>query len=204
MIDKIPKFFFVDTETNGLDPKVHSPWQIAGIVESKHFKENGSINIKMSPFLPEKSAPKALELGQIDGEQLTVEHFKKMQSSQVGLKKLTDFLKTYCDTFNKNDKMIIVGYNVGFDKDMLYHFWKRCSSNYFFSFFEKYVIDVFAFVQPLWLTGVIDTPNCKLSTICDYYGIKIDAHDALSDIEATRELFYKITAPYLRSFFNKE
>ena len=32
----------------------------------------------------------------------------------------------------------------------------------------------------------------KLVDVCKYFDIKIDAHDALSDIKATRELIYKL------------
>jgi len=204
MNNVIPKFFFVDTETNGLDPKIQSPWQIAGIVKSKLFKFDKEINITMCPFSPETSSPKALELGRVNGEQLTIDHLKKMQTSLKALNELSSFLSESCDTFDKNDKLIIVGYNVNFDKDMLYHFWKRNNNNYFFSFFHKYVIDVYAFIQPLWLLGVIDTVNCKLETVCNFYNIEIDAHDALSDIKATMKLFDIVVAPYLRSFFGKE
>jgi DNA polymerase III epsilon subunit-like protein len=40
--------------------------------------------------------------------------------------------------------------------------------------------------------GKIDLPDYKLSTVCAHYGIDIKAHEALSDIQATRELTLKL------------
>ena len=44
------------------------------------------------------------------------------------------------------------------------------------------------FANFLCVLGKIQTDNVKLETLCNNYGIKINAHDALSDIRATREL----------------
>jgi DNA polymerase III epsilon subunit-like protein len=38
----------------------------------------------------------------------------------------------------------------------------------------------------------INTNNNKLTTLCDYFNIELDPHDAMNDIEATYELNEKI------------
>jgi len=40
--------------------------------------------------------------------------------------------------------------------------------------------------------GKLKLENYRLETSAKHYGIKINAHDALSDIEATRELILEI------------
>jgi division protein CdvB (Snf7/Vps24/ESCRT-III family) len=46
--------------------------------------------------------------------------------------------------------------------------------------------------------GSINLVNAKLITACENFGITIDAHDALSDIKATRELMQRIMKEYLK------
>ena len=52
--------------------------------------------------------------------------------------------------------------------------------------------------------GKIEIENLKLVTVCDYFKIQIDAHDAMSDILATKKLieildeFFKELKNFLR------
>lgn len=45
--------------------------------------------------------------------------------------------------------------------------------------------------------GLIDTKNDKLKTICEHFNIPIDAHNALSDIEATKNLYELIADRFI-------
>ncbi len=40
--------------------------------------------------------------------------------------------------------------------------------------------------------GFINLPNYKLTTVAEYFGIKLDAHEAMSDILATRKIVKKL------------
>lgn len=44
------------------------------------------------------------------------------------------------------------------------------------------------------LKNMIPTKNFKLQTLCDYFGIEINAHDALSDARATYLLYQRLDA----------
>jgi DNA polymerase III epsilon subunit-like protein len=61
------------------------------------------------------------------------------------------------------------------------------------SLFNHRVIDPLAYFR--FLNSVYDwkLENMKLSTIARAMGIKIDAHDAMSDTRALRELYYILT-----------
>jgi DNA polymerase III epsilon subunit-like protein len=41
-------------------------------------------------------------------------------------------------------------------------------------------------------SGVLELESVSLSVLCDYFGVKIKAHDAMSDIKASREIIQKM------------
>ena len=45
--------------------------------------------------------------------------------------------------------------------------------------------------------GLIELPGYKLANVCEYFGIPIKSHDAMSDIEATRILI-QLMLDYLK------
>ncbi len=69
---------------------------------------------------------------------------------------------------------------------------------YYGSYFSHKDIDVFALVKHLKLLYMLDTPNDKLETLCKHFGIEIDAHNALSDIEATRSLYKALVSNFFK------
>ena len=79
---------------------------------------------------------------------------------------------------------IIVGHNVSFDMGFIsHHAQKRLGL-----VFENIVMDTMKLAR-----RNVKAINYKLSTLCDYYGIKNkQAHRALSDVYATYELFEKL------------
>ena len=72
------------------------------------------------------------------------------------------------------------------------NFFKKCEDKYFGSWIDFHKIDIQSIIQFLHLKGYIDLPNYRLETVANHFGIKIDSHDALSDIKATREIAYKL------------
>lgn len=67
----------------------------------------------------------------------------------------------------------------------------------FKDYFHYKVIDVFFSYLPLKHLGFIDTVDDKLKTVCEYFNIPIDAHNALSDIEATKNLYELISDRFI-------
>jgi len=184
------KIFYFDVETGGLDCKVNPLLTLSGIIEiDGEVKE--TITLKIKPFKGDLLADEALK---ING--LTMEEIKTFDEPLIAKKKLEDLFSKYVDKYKKNktseDKLIPAGYNVLFDIQFLETFWKKCGDNYFGSFIDYHKLDIASIVLFLKMHKVLDFPGYKLATISQALGIIIKAHDATSDIEATREIAYKL------------
>ena len=59
------------------------------------------------------------------------------------------------------------------------------------NFFTYKDVDVFALVKHMRLWGMLEgCKDDKLGTVCAFFDIDLDAHDAMNDIVATRELYH--------------
>lgn len=177
------KALWFDVETTGLDPKKNDIIQLACMVEI-----DGDIKAdfesKIKPFDPLNVEPKAL---QVNG--LKMDDIMKYPEPFEVLKKFTSFLTEYIDPFDKQDKFAPCGFNVQFDIDFLSNFFRKCGSNFYGSFFNYKSVDPLRILHVMDYEDKINLSNYKLSTCCSHFGIKIDAHEALSDIRATKILY---------------
>jgi len=182
------KILYLDTETAGLDPKRNPAIQLSGIIEidGKVVKE---FDYKIRHDMSKPNCiidDKALEINKITREELTdpsrlepIEAYKKLKSQ---------FL-TYVDRYDKSDKMYLCGQNVHFDYGFLLELWKSQGDDYLGSFIHHNKIDLIALTAAMRLAGKIVIPNMKLATLCEYFGLPAQTHDAMDDIRRTREIF---------------
>ena len=87
-----------------------------------------------------------------------------------------------------------MGYNCIFDIGFMRQFFIDSDDRYYGSWFSSYnMIDVHKLFTALRGSGLYpeleEVENMKLETLANFYGIEIQAHDALSDIYATEELY---------------
>ena len=189
---RIPtKFLWVDTETGGVDPQINGIIQIAGIYEigkGLHKNNQGTKFEALVNPLDTKLEKKALK---ING------HKKKKikKYPKDTLPKFIDFLDARVNKFNKSDKLLILGYNVKFDLEMIHAWAKREGFEFMGSYLDWRIVDVAVLARTAHALGIMpENPiNFKLGTICKIYGIKEPTHDAMDDIIATRKLFFKLT-----------
>ncbi len=181
------KTFWADTETTGLSSTRNEIWQLAFIIEidGKVVVEK---NFKMRPLHPENAHPKALEVGKV-----TLETLAKFPHPTEVYKEMVAILDKHVDRFNPADKFFIAGQNVQFDVGFLRAFFKQNGNTFFGSYFESAPIDLMTASAMAVRAGIIRVPNFKLGTICAALGIKLEAHDALEDIKATRHAFDELT-----------
>lgn len=178
------KAFYFDVETTGLNPWKQDIIQLAFIIEiDGEVKEKKCLYI--APFAPENATDEALK---ING--YTLDEVKKFPPPLEAHKELCDTLGKYVNKFNKNDKFHPIGYNVKFDVGFLQSFFKKCEDKYYGSWFNWRLVDPIYRIHELAYEGKLDLPNHKLETVCKHFDIPIQAHDAISDINATRELRY--------------
>ncbi len=181
------KIFWFDVETTGLDSSINEIIQLACIIEVDGIvKERKEWKVRPNDF--NNINPEAL---QVTG--FTIEQLKLFPESKFVFLEFIKFLDKYIDKFDRSDKFSIGAYNGKFDCDFLQNFFKKHNHKYYGSYFNYKLIDPLAIVRWLEynqkLTGL---ENNKLETLARHFDIKIDAHDALSDIEATMVLERKL------------
>jgi DNA polymerase-3 subunit epsilon len=180
--------FWVDLETTGVDSKRNGIVQIAAMIE-RAGKIVDAFNMQMNPGPLRKIDPEALE---VNG--LTVAMIQKFQPGPVVYRAFRAFLGKWGKPGRKDLRFIPAGYNVGFDLDFLSE-WHREESGgpyAFWDFLQYLPIDPYPTIVSLWRYGLLPTKDCKLVTVAEYYGIPIDAHDAMSDIKASRAIAGKV------------
>lgn len=184
MKHSIKKAFYFDVETTGLSAYRNDIVQLAGCVEIEG-EEVERFNIMMQPTSYENVDDKALQV-----QNRTLEEIKTFQPAQKAYHEILDIMDRYINKFDKSDKFHVIGYNTRFDVDFLTQFFKKHHNNFLFSYFGT-ILDPLAIIRFLTATGKcnIEMKDHKLETVCNAFGIKIDAHDAFSDILATKELF---------------
>lgn len=193
MSGSLRKVLYFDVETTGLDAKLNDIIQLSGIIEiNGEIKE--TFNLKMQPFDWTTISSEALNVTGTTDEML-----KSYGTPQKAFSDFIGLLSTYVDRYDKTDKMYAAGYNVQFDIGFLREFFLKNGDVYFGSWFSGRVIDPLYLCSYFDLMGKFSLPNYKLATVCDHLGIEIQAHDALSDIQATRNLVYK-----LKEFFKED
>lgn len=168
--------FWIDTETTGLGSH-DKIVEIACIIDKdKEIKNQFHEYIKYEEY-PEE-CEEAFKINGLSKEILNA----KSKPDITVFNNLIEFIKSSYEW----EKFIFGGFVVGFDLGFLI---KEIQSIHH-EYFEKKNIDVYSMAKLKYGRNLL--PNLKLKTICEFEGIKIDAHSAISDIMATRELYYKI------------
>ncbi len=180
------KILYVDTETTGLDENKNDIIQLSGCIET-----DGNLieefDFKVQPFSFENIDAKALSVNGISEADL-----KTYPPPQSVYYSFTKLLGKHVDKFNKADKFYPAGYNVDFDLRFLKSFFLKMGDVYFGSWINWRRIDPLPILTMWDACEIINLENYKLETVCKHFGIEIKAHDAMSDITATRTLIKKV------------
>lgn len=180
------KLLYFDTETTGTVPELHDPHQIACIIEIDN-KVMAEEVFYAQPTNWDNVLKEALDVSGTCNE--TLQKYPPARQSYIRFKRL---LTKYVDPYNSQDKFIAVGQNVRFDMNMLCMWFKKHNDNYFYSLVNsRDERDTLQLTKTLKMLGLMQgMENNKLSTICSHLKISItNAHNALCDIQATREVY---------------
>lgn len=176
------KILYFDCETTGRSATANDIVQLSGIMEV-----NGQIvdefNFRCQPF----------DYGTVEQEALTVtgltvEELKSYPSPQEMYTKLVSLFDKHINRYDKNDKFYPAGYNVNFDLDFLAKFFEKNNNKFFGAYCNWKAIDGLPIIRFMEYCNLLHLPNHKLGTVCEHFSIDIQAHDALSDIKATKTL----------------
>lgn len=187
------KMFYFDCETTGLDATKAGLTQLAAIIVIDG-KEVDSIALDINPATYNRDVEISPEALQVTGK--TEEEIANYPSSLDQFRELIALLDKYVNKFDKTDKFIVCGYNSQFDVRFMQEWFLDNGHKYYGSYFSYKDVDVFALVKHLCALRLIPIDSVtgaghKLGMLCDMYGISLgeDAHDAIADIRATRELY---------------
>jgi len=182
----INKVLWVDCETTGLSDD-------CGIIQLSALMEiNGKvvdkINLKMNPddVSYEKEA--------IEKHCISIDEIETYMDHEESLELFLNFLDLYLNKYDRKDKAVLAGYNVSFDERFIKNWFLRNKKEYWYSYvFPNAHLDVYRLL-PIW-EHMFEFPtldNRRLETLCEWVEVEIVAHDALEDIIATREVFYRM------------
>lgn len=182
------KIIYFDTETTGVDPRVHEIVQFAAIVEiDGNVVEEVNWNCQPTRWI--SIDPQALLTTGLTKEKL--QSFEVPSVIAYNIRLLFD---RHINKYDKTDKFYPAGHNVQFDLDFLQAFWKQHTDKYGTGSYQNWrCLDSRVLANFLLYKGIINCPDVKLETLCKHFNIPIRAHDAMSDIRATRELIHEMS-----------
>jgi DNA polymerase-3 subunit epsilon len=181
------KWLWFDTETTGIDHKKNSLLQIACIVEIDKKVEE-IFNIKCRPIPGQEISEEALKVNN-----LTIEEINSWPLPYKLYIDLKEKFEKYIDKFDRSDKFIIAGHNITFDYNFLDSFFRNLGDDYLGSYLDTRArIDTKEVANFLKIMGKLKVEDIKLKTLCNYFNIQINPHEALSDIISNRKVFIEM------------
>lgn len=168
------KFLWCDTETTGIKPENASPFQAAFI-----FCYSAKVNGEMK----QEVFDRVFLFNPLD-----IPGIEYSEEADAAVARMAQHLEEFL-SYKDGEKMFFCGYNAGFDWNHLACLFKRFGCD-FSKYFHPQKLDVFEQVKKAGQMGKLPyLENRKLSTVASHLKIKMDnAHDALCDIRATREV----------------
>lgn len=179
---------FIDTETGGLDPRVHPLLSVGLVVgDDGEIRQSLELLVKHEPYVV--SAP-AMKVNRID---LVKHHAQALEPREV-LAVLDIFVQQHFPC--AHEPIILVGHNVGFDRAFLQTFYES-QGRAFEPRFSHRIVDTHSLAVGLREAGKLSLENLSSSALFAHFGIEVSEearHTALGDVLATFELYGKLIA----------
>lgn len=182
------RFMWIDTETTGLDTSDSAAFQVACVLV-----DNGQLICERCFFLNPLSETIKYHEGAGAVHGYSEEQIKAFPPEIEQVPKIAAFFAEARELWEKDgsktEKMIIAGYNVGFDIGHIKALLER-NGYRLEDYFMNIAADVFLQVKKAGVQKALPyLPDRKLGTVAKHLGVSLEnAHDALADIEATREV----------------
>lgn len=166
---------WLDTETTGFSSTKNDVIQLAMLIEDKGIPV-AEVMYRMQPHSYEHVKDEALQMNGI-----TLDILKQCPHA-------SHFFPLINDTFNRYPPgyAVLAGFNLPYDIRMLEGYFAKCDRVFQASNYDQ--IDV------MQVAREHHAKKEKLEILCEMHDIEHHAHDAMGDVKATRELYYKLTA----------
>jgi DNA polymerase-3 subunit epsilon len=188
---------YFDFETSGLDPKRHAILQAAWIIE----KDGKIVAEKCFDVLPEEYAD--LCLGALAVNNFTLERIRAGKPLSYVMCSMVQDLRS---AMSGASLVTLCGHNVHFDIGFLVEAADKTRENVRNHVSLSGALDTCAIARFYSHLELIKVRNHKLTTLAEYFSIAINAHDALGDVKATREVLRNLIAMYPtgKEFFDRK
>lgn len=179
---------FIDTETGGLDSRVHSIISLAAVVW-----RDGQLGNRFEVFIREPHLcldPEALSVNRIDVHWLQ----RNGKTPQLAVEEFERFICQNFSVAGDAPRVTLAGHNVGFDVGFLKRLYGFSNHSYDKRFGHR-SIDTSSILAFLILAKIIpiDAPRSDLAF--SYFGIEFEPnsrHTALGDCIATAKMFNRL------------
>lgn len=180
--------YVADVETTGLNSHLNDVIELSLIRLSDGTQKTWCLK----PLSPENIDPISLKINGHKLEDIT-------HQTKIGKETYLDPKQVIIDIENwvmdddvQTSNRILCGQNIGFDKDMLSHLWRKCGSSETMPFSERRSIDTMQIEFFLDFCKGTVAEGYSLKNLTKKYGIKNEkAHSAAADTLATKEVFEK-------------
>ena len=185
----IYKILWVDTETTGLDHRENAMVRLGGLVDVGGFVVD-EFDLKFAPFCGAVIEPAALA---VNG--LKVDEIQGYPPAAESLAAFGATIGQHIDLADPQDRFVLAGFSVAFDWGFIRSTWRRSLPD------DSQGLKAFVFgcpldVQFLLARQILDglrLDSYSLVCACRHFGVALEtAHDALSDIRATRALYRRL------------
>jgi len=181
------KVLYIDVETTGTNAECHGIIQVAAIMEIAGIVVE-EFDMKCAPHIGASIDREALAVSGTSEDEL-----RSRQSSHEAFRAFEAFLERHVDRYNRNDKCYPAGYNARFDFQFVQEWFRLHGDTYGVGSFVNW-----RFLDPLPLLFIKDfkktlsLPDYRLETVARHFQIPLNAHDAQSDIKATRAILIRL------------
>jgi DNA polymerase-3 subunit epsilon len=177
---------WIDTETGGLDPSVHSLLTLAMVVQSTPGNQEVlHLGFQHSSYVVDAEA---MAVNKLD----LVRHHASARPPDLAVALIEAFL----DRQAPHGQVMLAGHNVGFDIAFLMRY-LRLHGPHLVSRFSHRIVDTMSLATALQVAGILPKKPVGLTALLDHYGIELPPqlrHTALGDAQATADLFQAMVA----------
>ena len=177
---------FIDCETSGLDPVKNQVLTTALVICDENENVVSSKELKLKQIEGRIIDEKALEVNKIN----LAEHNEKALPIAEFCLEVEKFLTQYLSYNPPYSKVRVYGHNVKFDLDFLKHTFNKTYVEYPFHYHYQDTMIIAVLFKDL---GVLPIDlRINLGSLCAYFGINAEFHNALEDTVATAKLYFKM------------
>jgi DNA polymerase III epsilon subunit-like protein len=177
--------YVTDVETTGLNSHIHDIIELSLL----RISDGEQKTWWLKPLNPDHVEAAALRINGHKLEDITHQTIEGRNKYQDPNKIIVEIENFMMEDGVPAEQRVMLGQNVGFDRERLEQLWNKCNSKDSFPFGRR-TMDTMIWAFMMDYVQRTLSPSYSLSSLIKKYGIKNSAaHTAAADVMATKELF---------------